>query len=324
MFRTDFDIPYSGLSLTHHHNFLSLGSCFAEVTGQFLKKNKFKTLTNPFGILFNPLSIFNLIDLDFILKDHHFIERDGIWLNYQLHSDIYASTKQKLYDEIKIRYDLYSNFLKKTNILIITFGTSFIYKLKSHNIPVANCHKSNSNLFTKEFLSPEAITTQFSKFYNSILSINPEIKVILTVSPVRHVKDTLPLNNLSKSILSVACHTIVNTYKGISYFPSFELMMDDLRDYRFYKEDMIHPTTQAEAYIMQKFMSTYFAQETIKILEKVKLINNDLEHRPFHPHSASYKEFLNKTIQKIKGLSAELDFTKELAYLEQTINSLKI
>ncbi|HXA02678.1 MAG TPA: GSCFA domain-containing protein, partial [Cytophagaceae bacterium] len=207
-------------------------------------------------------------------------------------------------------------FLLNAKILTITFGTAYVYRLKSNHELVSNCHKMPSSLFTKELLKAEQITKSFDIFYKKIITANPGLKIILTVSPVRHTKDSIQLNSVSKSVLRLACHSLAAANENISYFPAYEIMMDDLRDYRFYKEDMIHPTAVAENYIWEKFIDTYMETQSKEFIREWSGILKGLQHKPFHPESESHQAFIKETIRKVKSLSSRADLRIELNMLE--------
>src|SRR5690606_20279404 len=182
--------------------------------------------------------------------------------------------------------------------------------------PVANCHKMPSSGFDKRLISAEEIFNSFSSLYTRLQELNPGIRIILTVSPVRHIRDTLPFNQVSKSILRVACHQLAGTFKDVEYFPSYEIMMDDLRDYRFYKPDMIHPTEQAEDYIWEKFIESNLTIEAKKFVFQWKSIQTALQHKPFHVQSRGHQNFLKQTIHKLEQLSDIVNVDEEIAALK--------
>ena len=322
MFRTEVSIPASPFTVDHQSGIFTIGSCFSDVMGEKLLRNKFNVLTNPYGIVFNPESIFTLLDESLDKNEFSkggYIENDKIWRNYYFHSELYGDTREELSKKINIQKLLAHESLLKSQVLTITFGTAYIYRLKSNQEVVSNCHKMPSELFTKELLSAEQITKSFDIFYKNLIRINPELKIILTVSPVRHIKDSIPLNSVSKSILRVACHHIAAGNNNISYFPAYEIMIDDLRDYRFYKEDMIHPTEVAENYIWEKFIETYMKTQSKEFIKEWSGVLKALEHKPFHPESKSHQLFIKETIKKIQSLSENIDLGDELKILENQL-----
>ncbi|MCE7990804.1 MAG: GSCFA domain-containing protein [Roseivirga sp.] len=298
---------------------LSMGSCFASDIGQQLIDHKFPVTINPGGILFNPLSLFELLEMS--VKDSQpagitYLEHDGVFLNHQFHSDVNASSRPTLEEQISgVKTDVREG-LKHANLVILTFGTAWVYRLKADNSLVANCHKVPQSSFNKELLTVEKIVQHFTSFKELIQELNPTVKFLLTVSPVRHIKDTIPLNSVSKSVLRLACHQIRENFAETDYFPSYELMMDDLRGYRFYKKDMIHPNEQAIDYIWQKFVATFLSDTTRTFVGDWTKIRSAMQHKPFHPASAAHQKFLKNLILKVQNLSGQADVSKELGMLK--------
>jgi hypothetical protein len=184
---------------------------------------------------------------------------------------------------------------------------------------VANCHKMPSQNFSKELLNSEEINKGFDKFYSLIKTINPSVQLVLTVSPVRHIKDGMEKNSISKAILRTACYSIQKKHPEIDYFPAYEIMMDDLRDYRFYKEDMIHPSSLAENYIWEKFIAQYFEKDSKEFLKEWEKIRKAIEHKPFHSESEGYQTFLKETITKLQKLSSMVNVEKEITFLKNKL-----
>jgi hypothetical protein len=203
--------------------------------------------------------------------------------------------------------------------LMITYGTAWVYERKETGEVVANCHKMPNTLFTKSLLSQQAIADSFDAVYKELKKFNPAIKIILTLSPVRHVKDTLELNSVSKSVVRAACHVISGSFADVSYFPAYEIMMDDLRDYRFYKADMIHPTDVAEEYIWEKFSEKYFSVELKLFLSQWKEIQQAINHRPFHPTSVAHQSFLKETLKRLESLKEMVDVEDELTLIKSRL-----
>lgn len=320
--RTELTVENQGFSLSYQSKILTAGSCFAEVIGNKLKDAKFPSLVNPFGTIFNPLSLFSLlqnsIDNQYLSQDY-FIQQDDIWYNYDFHSDLSAPTKNELWDKIRARINETNNFLKKADLIILTLGTSYIYKLLPDNKAVANCHKKPSSYFSKYLLKSEEIVGAFSEIYPQLKKFNPDLKILLTVSPVRHIKDTITLNSVSKSILRVAVHELTEKFKDVCYFPAYELLVDDLRDYRFYKDDLIHPTSMAENYIWEKFTECYISGETLTILHEWNQIHKALNHKAFNPSSAAHQKFLRDTINKLNKFKSQFSVEAEIKALEKEL-----
>ncbi len=319
--RTELSLKYEG-KIDLKDPVLTLGSCFAQSIGQKFADNKFHIIINPFGSSYHPLSIHKLLlytALQEYPQKNTFLENHGVYLNYDFHSmfnNIKEVDLQKIISETigSLHYQL-----KNCKALILTYGTSWIYERRDTGETVANCHKMPSGLFTKRLTTVEEINESFRRVYKTILSINPGIRLFLTVSPVRHVKDTLELNNVSKSVLRVACHQLCEEFSEVSYFPAYEIMIDDLRDYRFYKDDLIHPTELAEAYIWQKFSATFFNQKTLNFLREWQEISQALAHRPFHPLGNSHKKFVEETIVRLEELKSLVDVEREISSMKSQL-----
>jgi len=318
-FRTEIN-SISSNPITLQDQILTTGSCFAQQFGAWLYENKFTVASNPFGTTYNPISIHhNLIDsTSNTLDESLFIENDGILKHYDYHSQWSAFDKQSLTDEINKQQKVVSQFLKKSNVIIITYGTAWVYTHKAENKIVSNCHKSPATLFEKRLLTVDEIIKSFNELYTGLQKINPGIRFILTVSPVRHIKDTLPLNSVSKAALRIACDRITNEFQHVDYFPSYEIMLDDLRDYRFYERDMIHPTEEAFDYISQKFSDQYFPTELKIFIEKWKNLKQALQHKPFHPHSPKHQLFLEDLLTKLKAVK-EVSLDKEINLVQSQL-----
>ena len=209
--------------------------------------------------------------------------------------------------------------LQEARVLIITTGTAFVYEQKSLQLAVANCHKQAQKDFLRRLSSLEEMHTGFEKFYYALKKHNPAIKIILTVSPVRHIKDSLELNSVSKSLLRLLAHQTCERYPELSYFPSYELQLDDLRDYRFYGRDLLHPSEEAEDYIWEKFISTYFSEESRKFLKEWQGIKRALSHRPFNPASEAHQSFIRKTIKKLEDFPYQVDVSEEILQLKSQL-----
>ncbi|WP_187696343.1 GSCFA domain-containing protein [Xanthovirga aplysinae] len=322
MFRTTLSLSPSSFQLNHQTAVLTLGSCFADAMGSRFLRDKFQVCKNPFGVLFNPLSAFHLLESVINLQfpeDNTFIEREGIYFNYNLHSDFSGKSLKELQNKIQETFETTNNFLKTSQYLILTFGTAIIYQIKDSDQTVANCHKMPAQLFHKRLLRSEEIELTFKKLYKLLKTFNPAIRMILTVSPIRHIKDTLELNAVSKSTVRIACHHLESRFEDVEYFPSYEIMMDDLRDYRFYSQDMLHPTEVAEEYIWEKFSNRYFSQKTQNLLIEWTKLRKAITHRPFHPESNAHQAFLKKTIQKLENLSNKIDVSREMAHLKNQL-----
>ncbi len=319
MFRTVLDPSQSDLKITHDTPVITLGSCFADSIGQKLESNKFHTLTNPFGVIYNPLSLFNLLKYSITQttpsKDTY-VENQGIFYNYEFHSEFSALDKDELTLKVEGAIRSVHDTLKDAKWLFLTFGTSRVYHLKSTGQLVANCHKVPSSYFEKSMLSQKQIIESFNEMNSLLQEFNPEISIILTVSPVRHIGDTLVINSVSKSILRITCDTLQKVNKSVSYFPAYEILLDDLRDYRFYARDLIHPNEIAEDYIWEKFKKTYFDKETMEVIIKWQKILKSINHKPFHKDSETYTKFREDTLIKLMEIKEKIDVSKEIVNLQ--------
>jgi hypothetical protein len=302
----------------------TIGSCFAEAIGSRLQQSKFNVAVNPFGTSYNPLSIHKIIQYALRQKNptaNSYVVRDDIHLNFDFHSTMSSTDKTVLENSISNAINSSHDFLKSADRILITYGTAWIYSEKSSGFFVNNCHKVPANNFTKRLVSAEEIADSFNLLYEEAKKLNPALKFILTVSPVRHIKDTLELNSVSKAVLRSACHSIVNTFSDVDYFPAYEVMMDDLRDYRFYKSDMLHPTEEAEDYIWENFKASYFDPQTKNLVEEWTMLQASLNHKPFHPKSHAHQKFLKETLKRMSDLRLKINIDAEIeAVKSQIIN----
>lgn len=315
----DFDFEIS-----HQSNLLLVGSCFSNNIGSKLIANKFNTLINPFGILFNPISIVNTLN-DIIegkevgVKDLHF--ENGLYHSFAHHGSFSGPNSGEVVNYINQSRAEATQFLNKTDVVILTLGSSWAYKYKDTSEFVANCHKVPNKKFTKELLEVGFIVQKLRMVIDKLQAINSNLNVIFTVSPVRHWKDGAEENTLSKSILHVAARKLASR-KSISYFPSYEMVIDDLRDYRFYKEDMLHPNNVAIDYVWNRFENAFFSAETIELNKQIFKIIAASKHRPFNSSSDEHQRFLKmqlKNIKRIKLKNPIINFDKEIGLFEEQL-----
>jgi len=317
----DFPIPSYPFPISHQSKILSLGSCFAQTIGQKMCDAKFDCLTNPFGTIFNPHSLALLLDNACFNKpfdESLVVERDGFFFHYHSHSEIYGKTKGELIQKLEALREKTKIYLEKGTHLILTFGTSWVYELAKGN-SVANCHKQSARSFQKTLLPIEEMEARLSSLFTKISTSYPDLKIILTVSPVRHIKDGIAENQLSKSMLRVLSNNLEKRFPFVSYFPAYEIMMDELRDYRFYKSDLIHPSEEAENYIWEKWQTSHFSSPTQSKVEEIRKAFLELNHRAMNPASLSHQKFLENLILKLERLNSEFDFSKELLQLKSSI-----
>ncbi len=297
--------------ISYESKIMALGSCFAENMSEKFDYFKFQNTTNPFGIIFNPVSIEKLVNrivnkIEFTEKDIFF--HNDLWHCYEVHSELSNPNKEEFLNELNLLIFQSFNFLIQTSHLIITYGTSWIYRNIESNEIVANCHKVPQKQFTKEILSIEIIEKSIQNTIQVIQKVNPNCNFIFTVSPVRHIKDGFIENQRSKSHLISALHSINQQPTTNNYFPSYEIMMDELRDYRFYAEDMSHPNQIAIDYIWERFSENYISDESQKVMQEVDSIQKSLLHKPFNPNSESHLKFLENLNKKIQMLQNQFPF----------------
>ena len=307
-------IPFKKQSdnlINYASNILLIGSCFVENIGNKLEYFKFQNLLNPFGILFHPKAIEVLIadsvgKKKYSEKDIFFYNEQ--WHSFDAHSKLSNPSKEILLLELNSQLGLTNQKIQKASHVIITLGTAWVYRfVESQNI-VANCHKVPQKQFSKELLSVEEIVQSLENMVRLIKKVNPDVAIIFTVSPVRHLKDGFIENTQSKSHLITAIHSILTD--NIHYFPSYEIMMDELRDYRFYAEDMMHPNHLAIEYIWNKFKEVWISEDSNKIMDEVDVIQKNLQHKPFNPNSESHQKFLQNLEISKQQLELKLPFIK--------------
>ena len=328
----EFRLPFTPKPFLHkiehqHHLFLA-GSCFTEQIGSKLTNCKFTTIENPNGILFNPISIseniISYINQKVYSEDDLFLYNEiwGSWNHHTRFSDVNKSIAlEKINQSQRAAHD----FLKSTDWLIITLGSSYVYELENKKV-VANCHKVPTDKFNKKLLSAFEVEKAMGEMIDNLKQFNPNIKIIFTISPVRHLRDGFVENNRSKANLISAVHGLVAAYENCFYFPSYELVIDDLRDYRFYAEDMVHPNYQATQYVWEKFTTACIDEKSLLIMKEIGIINAAKNHRPFNPSSNQHLQFLKINLEKSQNLQhsyPHIDLKAELDFFEFGINNFQ-
>ena len=298
-------------TISYNSKLLLIGSCFSENIGNKLAYFKFQSKQNPFGILFHPKAIENFITK--AINEERYTEKDIFFHNeryhsFDAHSSLSSSSKDELLNNLNTNIKLTHELLKTSSHIIITLGTAWVYREIASDILVANCHKIPQKKFLKELLSIDEILESLEAIQSLVKSINSNISILYTVSPVRHIKDGFVENQRSKAHLLSAIHLVVEPRKNIFYFPSYEIMMDELRDYRFYAEDMIHPNQTAINYIWEKFTDTWFSESNFETMKTVDTIQKGLTHRPFNPDSEAHQLFLEKLHTKKETLLQAFPF----------------
>lgn len=302
-FTTKIEIPKPDFHITQQNRLLMIGSCFIENIGEQLDKHKFNIITNPFGILYNPISISQ--SLEMLIGNKVFTEDDifchkGLYHSFYHHSRFSAVDKDVCLTKINQALDLGAKRLQQADVLFITFGTAYVFRFKDNNMVVGNCHKLPASRFDRYRLDVDTIVDNWAALIAELRVFNSHLKIIFTVSPIRHLKDGAHDNQLSKSTLLLAVDKLCQSNSDTYYFPSYEIVLDELRDYRFYSEDMIHPATVAIKYIWQRFRDVYFTDETSSIADEWVKIDASIKHRPFNEDSEEHKFFLRQTLLKLK------------------------
>ena len=312
-FRTEVNLPVSGVSLEIEDHVFSMGSCFATELSDLLQTGQIQTLNNPFGTVFNPFSINHAIKK---LHDAElYSEEDLVQFNDEVisldhHSSFNSRYLHQTLEKINTEIEAGNRFLQETNWVIITYGTSFIYEFLPKKKLVANCHKIPGKHFEKRLLTNLELTDSIYETVTLLKDICKEnVQILFTVSPVRHTKDGMVANNLSKSKLISAVHDILPQFENCHYLPVYEILMDDLRDYRFYKEDLIHPNKQAVQYIWEKFGNAYFSDETMDFVEENFKIAKALQHKTSDETSPKHQEFLSTIEKRIAAQQTKVKHT---------------
>jgi hypothetical protein len=304
-FRTTVPITPLSSAINYQSHLVLMGSCFAENMGERSSYFKFSSMVNPFGIIFNPVSLENIISRSvtkqYFTADDLFFHND-LWHSFEVHSDKSNTDSESLLTALNTALDDLHEQLCRASHCLITLGTAWVYRSVRTGAIVANCHKVPQREFTKELLSVVTIENHLAALVAAIQSINPNIAVVMTVSPVRHSKDGFMENNRSKAHLITALHQVIAAHPEVYYFPSYEIVMDELRDYRFYAQDMLHPSPLAIDYIWERFTQACITPASYPIMKEVDAIQKALQHRPFNPSSPSHLQFLNHLQQKIQSL----------------------
>lgn len=315
-FFTKVPISASLNSISYQSKIVSIGSCFAENMGEKFAFYQFQNTTNPFGIIFNPVSIEKIIRR--VISKDYFSDKDIFfhnerWHCFEIHSELSHSDKEYFLTHLNEILDSFFEEISTATHFIITLGTSWVYKTNESKV-VANCHKVPQNQFSKLLLSTIEISESLHNSIDLVSKVNPKCQFIFTISPVRHIKDGFVENQVSKSHLTSAVYDLVqNQYEisNLSYFPSYEILMDELRDYRFYSEDLLHPNTTAIDYIWTRFVETNVDKTSISTMTEVEAIQKGLQHRSLNPESLSHKKFLenlNVKIEKVTQLYPFMNF----------------
>ena len=319
-FRTTVKIESLKQKIGHNDSILSLGSCFADNIASRLAAAKFQITASPSGVLFNPESIASAIERysrAAAPTAEELREGDEGWYSFDFHSSLSHSEREVALAQMQQAVKQGAEALAKAKVVIVTFGTAWVYRLKENGRVVANCHKQHQSLFSREMLSIEEIVERYAPLMEGVLAGK---KVIMTVSPIRHLSDGLEANSLSKAILRVAIDKLAERYDNVHYFPSFELLNDDLRDYRFYADDMTHPSAVAIDYIWERFEEYAFSAATTDIIKRLRKIADAVAHRPLNADTEAHRNFCLKMIGEIAAMecvTSGIDFSEEKRHFKQ-------
>lgn len=322
-FRTEISPPKSSFQLNHSDSVVLSGSCFSDHIGLKLGENKFEISSNPLGISYNPISLHKLF---FKLDELNWeMAPSAAYSSPYLHSDYNGLNLTECQLNYESAFSKQEQHLKNSNTIFITYGTAYVHELKSNNTIVNNCHKRDASLFQKRLLAIDEIVDSWNQTYSQLKSkFQKDFQFIFTLSPVRHMKDGFHENQLSKSTLKLAIEEICQQYENCSYFPAYELLLDDLRDYRYYDKDLLHPNEMAIDYIWNKFSQSYFSPETLEVNNQIQKIRRSLQHRPFIEQSLQHVKFLNSLIQKMEFIQKnhQIDYSKELKFTQSQLSDL--
>ncbi len=305
---TKTEIPKGCVRFSHSDMMLLVGSCFSDSIGLKLADAKFNALVNPFGTMYNPASIAELLGRTFggmcygEDSDEIFMY-EGRWHSWMHHSSLSATTRAGLVENLNAVAGMVRRCLVEGNVLFVTFGSAICYRMKADGKVVANCHKQSEKLFDRVRMSVADIVNLWKGLLDSVFSVNPGLRVVFTVSPIRHKRDGLHVNQLSKSTLLLAVDELCGMYpQCCSYFPSYEILIDELRDYRFYADDLVHPSSLAVEYIWERMCESFLSKETLELMKQLAAVTAALNHKPFNEESAEYAAFMENTLKRINEL----------------------
>lgn len=332
-FHFEFDIKKLEQPIQLQQKLLLIGSCFTENIGEKLRRHKFQVQENPHGILFNPVSVVEAIS-DYIsckeyTTDDLFYYNEA-WHSWKHHSRFSGLIADECVSKINYSIKTTHDYLKETDYVIITLGSAWLYTLteKASNAQLyavaSNNHKAPSDWFQKRLMTANEVVSIFEELVQKIQLFNPRIKILFTISPVRHIREGLIENNRSKAVLIQAVHQLVENHPFIHYFPAYELVIDDLRDYRFYAEDLVHPNYQATQYVWEKLVESCMDEQTKTIMKEIAEINLAFQHKPFNPSSEKHLQFLKNyhfKTQQLKDQFPFLNLKAEFEYFDKGIKN---
>lgn len=326
-FRTEVFPEKIAKPIAYGNKILALGSCFTENIGGKLERLKYDININPFGIQYNPASIadgLNRIIEGKLFELSDLFEHNGEWHSFMHHSDFSDEVAENALLKMNRSLELAANSIRKTDILLITFGTAWIFSFAANASLVNNCHKLAADKFYRSKLSVDEAYNLLKKPLETLTSMNPDLHIIISISPIRHLKDGAQENQLSKATLLLCAEKLSTTFKNLYYFPAYELLMDDLRDYRFYASDMTHPGSQAIDYIWEKFEESCLNAAEHQIRKEIGQLMQSFHHRLFNPNSDRSRKFALSqlgVIDKIKQKFPFNDFEQESDYFNSILNT---
>jgi GSCFA family len=320
-FHTTVDLPPSSVKFSYDTPALFMGSCFSDYIGEIMAGYKFPILMNPFGTIFNPISIAENLELlihkkIFTREDLQF--QNGLWFSFSHYTRFSYPDQAVCLERMNTSIKAASSWLQRCRFLVLTFGTAWAYHHIAGDKVVANCHKLPSTEFKKTFLEPSVILDRYSKLFDQLEKLNPDIHVVFTLSPVRHWADGAVNNQLSKSVLHYSIHEILKKHNRTHYFPSYEIFMDELRDYRFYAADMLHPSDQGTHYVWDKFCETWVDEPSKLLMAEIETITKAAHHRPLNADSDLHRKFQQTMLKKVETLVGQhsfLNFDDEIQLL---------
>lgn len=334
-FHYEFPIQKIATPLMHYHKVLMMGSCFTENIGHLLKSHCFTVLENPNGILFNPISVVEAVES--YINQKQIVESDlfllnETWHSWKHHSRFSGITSSDAVTKINTATTTAARYLKTANHLMITLGSAWVYRLTDAadglaGSVAANNHKAPAAWFNRELLTATATQEMLQQMINRLLEYNPHLQIIFTISPVRHLREGVIDNNRSKAVLIQAVHDVTNNNEAVYYFPAYELVIDDLRDYRFYAEDLVHPNYQATQYVWEKFVDACIDNETTKLFKLIKEIKLAYQHKPFNPETNQHQQFLKKYAKETAHLIEQypsIHLNEELNYFRTGIRNQQL
>ncbi len=308
-FRTPIKVEKLKRQISHKSAVIMLGSCFTDNVGEYLNRYLFDVTINPFGVIYNPMSVKK--GLDALLHKDQYSEKDlsfhnELWFSFDHYTKFADTDKQHALQKINSDFTVAKEKLKDAGFLVITFGTAYAYRYRETQEIVCNCHKIPASRFDRFMLSPKTIIQEYQKLIAALLKMNPALQIIFTVSPVRHLKDGMIENQRSKAVLLLSIKELTDLFPdNTHYFPSYEIMMDDLRDYRFYDSDLIHPNEQAIDYIWEKFLESAIAPDSQKILKEIGPLLKSIAHKPLHKNTEAYQKFNAQMVEKEHELKSK-------------------